>query len=135
MKKIFIIMIGLLFTASAVFASPNANGEFATISKADTQMLFGSSSFSAVALSSAEMEVTEGKWHPFLIPFAIAGGYASGIGYLAFAQGNATSSGFGYAFLGGMFTSSGWALLTAATGGSLSGHHTNCWEDDVYMCD
>ncbi len=62
MKKIFFMVVGLLFTASVVFASPNSKVEFATISKTDTQMLFGSESVDVVALSSDEMLATEGEW-------------------------------------------------------------------------
>ena len=68
MKKIFIPMMGLLFTAAAVFASPNAKVDIATLNNSDSQMLFGDiSDMNIITLGSAEMEATEGKWG-FLIP-------------------------------------------------------------------
>ena len=55
MKKLYVIIISLLFTASAVFASPNAKADFVTL---DTQVLFGDS---VVALGHDEMLATEGE--------------------------------------------------------------------------
>ncbi len=65
MKKLFIMMFGLLFVASATFASPSANGDMMSMSKTDSQVLFGDSSVNVVALNSDEMKATEGegfKW-------------------------------------------------------------------------
>ncbi len=66
MKKLYIMIIGLLFTASAVFASPTTKVEFATMSKTDTQVLFGNDSTDVVALSSNEMITTKGEFVPFV---------------------------------------------------------------------
>ena len=63
MKKIFIIMIGLLFTASAVFASPNTKVDIATLNNTDSQMLFDDiSDMNMITLGSTEMEATEDEW-------------------------------------------------------------------------
>ena len=64
MKKIFIMMFGLLFVASAAFASPTAKGDMVTMNKVDSQVLFGDSSVNVIALGSDEMEVTEGEFWP-----------------------------------------------------------------------
>ncbi len=40
MKKIFIMMFGLLFVASAAFASPTAKDDMVTINYVDSQSLF-----------------------------------------------------------------------------------------------
>ena len=44
MRKMFIMMFGLLFVASAAFASPSTKGDMVTMNKADSQVLFGDSS-------------------------------------------------------------------------------------------
>ncbi len=62
MNKFFIMMIGLLFTASAVFASPNAKADFVTLDKVDSQVLFGDSAVSVVTLGHDEMMATEGEY-------------------------------------------------------------------------
>ena len=56
MKKLFIVMFGLLFVASATFASPSAKGDMMSMSKADSQVLFGDGTANVVALSSNEMK-------------------------------------------------------------------------------
>ena len=56
MKKLFIVMFGLLFVASTTFASPIAKGDMMSISKTDSQVLFGDSSVNIVALGSDEMK-------------------------------------------------------------------------------
>ena len=66
MKKIFIIMIGLLFTASAVFASPNTKVDFDTLNNTDSQILFDLDSVSAITLSNDEMVATEGEFVPLV---------------------------------------------------------------------
>jgi len=74
MKKLFIMMFGLLFVASATFASPSAKGDMITMSKADSQVLFGDSSVNVVALGSDEMKATEGEWIRIAI-WAVDRGY------------------------------------------------------------
>ncbi len=61
MKKIFIMMIGLLFAVSTAFASPSTQSDVVTMSKADSQALFGDSSVSVVALGSDELQSTKGE--------------------------------------------------------------------------
>ncbi len=78
MNKFFIMIIGLLFTASAVFASPNAKADFVTLDKVDSQVLFGDSAVSVVALSHDEMMATEGEWAPIVF---YAGRYGFKLAY------------------------------------------------------
>jgi len=69
MKKIFIIMIGLLFAASAAFATPSSKGDMLSMNKADIQILFADVSSvkstvdyaNIVILNNDELSNTQGK--------------------------------------------------------------------------
>ena len=90
MNKFFIMMIGLLFTASAVLASPNAKADFVTLDKADSQVLFGDSAVSVVALGHDEMMATEGEW-AFLVPMLKGAIVALVVGWASGTEANAPS--------------------------------------------
>ncbi len=103
MRKLLVIMLSLFVVSSVAFAKPTAQLDFATINKADTQFLFQDGA-KVATLDKAEMKETEGKWFWNVIG-GIAGGYASGLGYLIGAGDNFTAHGFesafGTGFIGG----------------------------------
>jgi hypothetical protein len=72
MKKILIMMFGLLFAVSTVFASPTAKGDMVVMNKADSQFLFDGKT-NAITLNKSEMATTEGKW----LWFAARWGYTA----------------------------------------------------------
>lgn len=63
MKKLLFTVIGFMFAVSTAFASPSDRVDFATMSKADTQMLFGHHNMSqqAALLNEDEMHQTQAK--------------------------------------------------------------------------
>ena len=69
-------MLGIMFAASAAFASPTSNVDFATMNKADVEVLFGNGSANVVALSKNEMKTTEGEFFAPVI-WALTFGWAS----------------------------------------------------------
>jgi hypothetical protein len=66
MKKIFIMMFGLLFAVSTAFASPTAKGDMVVMNKADSQFLFNGKA-NVIALNNEEMIKTEGELIPFIV--------------------------------------------------------------------
>lgn len=67
MKKLFFTLIGLMFAVSTAFASPSDKVNFTTISKTDSQVLFGKSQTSATIIKEKEMINTKGElwWSSF----------------------------------------------------------------------
>ena len=106
MKKFLAIILSLFVVSSMAFAKPTNQLDFATLSKADSQFLFQDSA-KVVTLDKAEMKQTEGEWVWNVIG-GIAGGYASGLGYLIGAGDDFTAHGFesafGSGFIGGFLS-------------------------------
>jgi len=65
MRKIFIMMFGLLFVASTTFASPSVKGDMVTMNKVDSQVLFDMSknNIDVVVLKSDEMMHTNARYY------------------------------------------------------------------------
>lgn len=65
MKKLLFIVIGFMFAVSMAFASPSDQMDFTTMSKADTQMLFGEKQKVAqgkiILLNSEQLQSTQAK--------------------------------------------------------------------------
>lgn len=61
MKKSFFIVTGLIFAVSTAFASPSDQMDFTTMSKADSQVLFGHNDQDTLTLEFDEMKNTEGE--------------------------------------------------------------------------
>ncbi|MEA3315299.1 MAG: hypothetical protein U9Q30_05535, partial [Campylobacterota bacterium] len=64
MKKLMLIIASLFLATSVASASPSQQMDFTSMNKADSQFLFNGST-KAIALSSQEMEATEGEWFWF----------------------------------------------------------------------
>lgn len=63
MKKLLFTVIGFMFAVSTAFASPSDQMDFTTMSKADTQMLFGHDDMSQQVslLSEDQMHQTQAQ--------------------------------------------------------------------------
>ncbi|MDZ7817132.1 MAG: hypothetical protein U5K55_00360 [Aliarcobacter sp.] len=99
MKKILLVLSITFLFMSVANANQFADKSLLSVSKSDTEFLFDSS-VNTISLNSKEMQNTKGEvWAN--VAGALVGGYVSGAGYIAGAQGNVTSSGLTTAFLGG----------------------------------
>jgi hypothetical protein len=127
MKRILLALsIAFLFT-SVANANQFVDKSFLSVSKSDTEFLFDSS-VNTISLNSEEMQKTKSEvW--VNVAGAVVGGYVSGAGYLAGAQGNLTSSGLQTAFMGGAVAgfispaSSIRGVVAIASGGFISGYN------------
>jgi hypothetical protein len=78
------IVIALLFSGSALFASPNSS----TLQGEDAQFLFGNQKANVELISQNEMIETEGKYYPIYmgLRYGIALGYQAYRAYGVFSR-------------------------------------------------